>query len=84
MRIYFHLRNYSEAITDSNGLDVGDLEEAKVQALEAAEELRQNDRLPLIASQGGPLRLPTRVGMFSSPLTSTPWTSTTEAEAGSV
>ena len=44
MRVYFHLRRDTEVLLDSEGLDVIDLKEAKVQALEAAQELCRNDQ----------------------------------------
>ncbi len=41
MRCFFHLVNGREAILDEAGIEVADLEMAKVQALKAIRELRQ-------------------------------------------
>jgi hypothetical protein len=41
MRCFFHLVNGREAILDEAGIEVADLETAKLQALKAITELRQ-------------------------------------------
>jgi uncharacterized protein DUF6894 len=41
MRCFFHLVNGHEAILDEAGIEVSDLEMAKVQAMKAIRELRQ-------------------------------------------
>jgi hypothetical protein len=41
MRFYFHLMNNHEEILDDVGIEVSDLEDAKLQALSAINELRQ-------------------------------------------
>jgi hypothetical protein len=41
MRCYFHLVNDHTTLTDNDGLEVSDLESAKVQALMAVSELQQ-------------------------------------------
>ena len=43
MRCYFHLVNCHETILDDTGIDVSDLEMAKVEARKAIAELRQED-----------------------------------------
>jgi hypothetical protein len=45
VRVYFHLKYGSETIIDREGVEVSDLEEARVQASAAIEELRQEDWL---------------------------------------
>jgi hypothetical protein len=42
MRCYFHLVSSFEEILDSEGIEVSDLEDAKVQALSAIYELRRD------------------------------------------
>jgi hypothetical protein len=55
MRVYFHLKNGAETIRDLDGVEVSDLEEARVQAGRAIEELRQED--PLAAEDWSGWRL---------------------------
>jgi hypothetical protein len=43
MRCFFHLVNGQETILDDTGVEVADLETAKVQARKAITELRQDD-----------------------------------------
>jgi hypothetical protein len=43
MRCFFHLVNAQETILDDTGVEVTDLETAKVQARKAIAELRQDD-----------------------------------------
>jgi hypothetical protein len=43
MRCFFHLVNGQETILDDTGIEVADLETAKVQAHKAIGELRQED-----------------------------------------
>jgi hypothetical protein len=43
MRCFFHLVNGQETILDDTGIEVADLETAKVQARKAIAELRQDD-----------------------------------------
>jgi hypothetical protein len=43
VRVYFHLRSAQDEIFDPEGLEVSDLQEARVQAIRAIEELRQED-----------------------------------------
>jgi hypothetical protein len=40
MRCYFHLVNGDETIPDDTGIEVSDLEDAKAQALQAIDDLR--------------------------------------------
>jgi hypothetical protein len=55
MRVYFHLKGGAETIPDLNGVEVSDLEEARVQASRTIEELRQED--PLAAEDWSGWRL---------------------------
>lgn len=41
MRCFFHLLSDDDTILDDRGLEIADLQEAKVQALMAIQELRQ-------------------------------------------
>jgi hypothetical protein len=41
--VYFHLRSAHDVIFDLEGLEVSDLQEARVQAIRALEEVRQED-----------------------------------------
>ena len=43
MRIYFHLKSAHEVILDPKGVELSDLQEARVHALEVIEELRPKD-----------------------------------------
>ena len=43
MRCFFHLVNGQETILDDTGVEVADLETAKVEARKAIAELRQDD-----------------------------------------
>jgi len=43
MRCYFNLVNGSEKIVDRDGIEVRDIEQARVQAMNAVEELREED-----------------------------------------
>jgi len=43
MRCYFNLVNGSEKITDQDGIEVRDIEQARIQALKAIDELRDED-----------------------------------------
>jgi hypothetical protein len=43
VRVYFHVRRAHDVIFDLQGLEVSDLQEARVQAIRAIEELRQED-----------------------------------------
>jgi hypothetical protein len=43
MRCFFHLVNGQETILDDTGIEVADLETAKIQAQKAIRELRQED-----------------------------------------
>jgi len=62
MRCYFHLVNHHDEIVDNTGIEVPDLESAKVEALLAIDELRQEIgeeaedwsgwRLDIVCSQG--------------------------------
>ena len=62
MRCFFHLVNGHEAILDEAGIEVSDLEMAKVQAMKAIRELRQESggttsewggwRLDIVCTEG--------------------------------
>ena len=43
MRCYFNLVNGHEKIMDQDGIEVRDIEQARVQALKAIDELREED-----------------------------------------
>jgi hypothetical protein len=43
VRIYFHLKSAHTVILDPEGVEVSDPQEARVQALEVIDELRQKD-----------------------------------------
>jgi len=43
MKCYFHLVNGSEKITDQDGIEVRDIEQAHLQAMKAIAELREED-----------------------------------------
>ncbi|HEX2137623.1 MAG TPA: hypothetical protein VHG30_17295 [Microvirga sp.] len=43
MRLYFHLQDATRTVFDRKGVEVADLEEARAQAIQAIEELRQED-----------------------------------------
>jgi hypothetical protein len=43
VRVYFHLTSAHDVILDSEGVEVSDLQEARVQAIRAIEEVRQED-----------------------------------------
>lgn len=43
MRCYFNLVNGREKIIDQDGIEVRDIEQARVQALKAIDELREED-----------------------------------------
>ena len=43
MRLYFHVKDHSEVIPDREGVEVSGPQEARIQALLAAEELRRED-----------------------------------------
>lgn len=43
MRCYFNLVNGHEKIIDQDGIEVRDIEQARVQALKAIDELREED-----------------------------------------
>jgi len=43
MKCYFNLVNGSEKITDQDGIEVRDIEQAHVQAMKAIAELREED-----------------------------------------
>jgi hypothetical protein len=43
MRCYFNLVNGSERINDQDGIEVRDIEQARIQALKAISELREED-----------------------------------------
>ena len=43
MRVFFHLRHASETIRDEKGVEVSNLDEAKAEARNAIQELREKD-----------------------------------------
>ena len=43
MRVFFHLKDASETIRDEEGVEVSDLNDAKAEARNAIQELREND-----------------------------------------
>jgi hypothetical protein len=43
VRVYFHLKDGHGVIRDPEGVEVADLQAARVQAIQAIEELRQED-----------------------------------------
>jgi hypothetical protein len=43
LRVYFHLRSAHDVILDPEGVEVSNLQEARVQAIRAMEELRHED-----------------------------------------
>jgi hypothetical protein len=70
MRCYFHLVNSHETIPDDTGIEVSNLEDAKAQALQAIEDIRE-EAIQLGASwQGWRLDIVDRSGrvLLSIPL----------------
>ncbi len=43
MRVFFHLMDGTETIRDEEGVEVSDLDEARMQALDAIREIRASD-----------------------------------------
>lgn len=43
MRCYFHLVNSHDAIFDDTGIDVADIEAARIEAMKAIQEIREED-----------------------------------------
>ena len=43
MHVYFHLKDAHEVIRDTEGVEVSDVQEARVHAVRAIEELRQQE-----------------------------------------
>jgi len=59
---FFNLTNGDETLTDSIGIQVGTMKEAKTQALTAIEELRLEDGIDADAWQGWRLEVADRAG----------------------
>jgi hypothetical protein len=70
MRCHFHVVNASEVIPDETGVEVSGLEEARVEALQAIEEMRQADAAGTNDWKGWSLNVAETTGrvLFSIPL----------------
>ncbi len=55
MRVHFHLLDGHETIRDLEGVEVADLQEARVQAIRAVQELAQEDELAAQSWSGSTL-----------------------------